>query len=166
MNSNDPLRRNQPENGALIRPAQPAEAAAVRAVVQAAYAPYIARIGKAPGPMLDDYAQRIARQQTWVLQDAGEIAGILVLEDQADALLLDNVAVRPECHGRGHGRALMLHAEAEAARRGFNTIRLYTHVLMTENRALYRRAGYSETGFVSEGGFDRVYMEKAIIPHP
>ena len=36
---------------------------------------------------------------------------------------------------------------------------LYTHVLMTENQALYRRLGYVETGRVTEKGFDRVYMQ-------
>ena len=42
---------------------------------------YIPRIGKPPGPMLDDYAQRIADGQAWVLEDAGRIVGILVLEE-------------------------------------------------------------------------------------
>ena len=54
---------------------------AVRDVVHAAYAHYIARIGKPPGPMLDDYAQRIADRQAWVMEDAGRIVGILVLEE-------------------------------------------------------------------------------------
>jgi len=33
---------------------------------------------------------------------------------------------------------------------------------MTENIALYRRIGYSETGRVNEKGFDRVYMAKRL----
>ena len=144
----------------MIRPAVAGEAAALRDVVHAAYAPYVARIGKPPGPMLDDYAARIAASQAWVLEDAGRIVGMLVLEEQPDALLLDNIAVRPECQGAGHGRALMAFAEAAARRRGFAQIRLYTHALMTENQALYRRLGYVETGRVTEHGFDRVYMQR------
>ena len=31
--------------------------------------------------MLDDYARRIADGQAWVLEDAGRIVGILVLEE-------------------------------------------------------------------------------------
>lgn len=146
----------------MIRPAHEGEAAAVRDVVHAAYAHYVTRIGKPPGPMLDDYAARIANGQVWVLEDASGIPGVLVLDAQADALLLDNVAVRPECQGAGHGRALMAFAEAEARHRGFAQIRLYTHVLMTENQALYRRLGYVETGRATEKGFDRVYMAKAL----
>jgi ribosomal protein S18 acetylase RimI-like enzyme len=131
-------------------------------VVHAAYAHYIARIGKPPGPMLDDYARRVADGQAWVLEHAGRIAGVLVLEPQADSLLLDNIAVRPECQGSGHGRTLMAFAEAEARRLGFAEIRLYTHALMTENQALYRRLGYVETGRITEKGFDRVYMTKLL----
>jgi ribosomal protein S18 acetylase RimI-like enzyme len=146
--------------GSVIRPAVQGEAEALRDVVHAAYAHYVPRIGKPPGPMLDDYALRIANGQAWVLEDAGRIIGVLVLEDQSDSLLLDNIAVRPECQGGGHGRALMAFTEAEARRRGWHQIRLYTHVLMTENQALYRRLGYVETGRVAEKGFDRVYMER------
>src|SRR5690242_21896544 len=80
----------------MIRLARPHEAAAVRDVVHAAYAHYIDRIGKPPGPMQDDYARRITDQQAWVLEDAGNIIGVLVLEATATGLLLDNIAVRPE----------------------------------------------------------------------
>jgi len=132
--------------------------------VHAAYAHYVARIGKPPGPMLDDYAARIAHGQAWVLEEAGRILGMLVLEAQTDGFLLDNIAVRPECQGGGHGRTLMAFAETEARRRGWREIRLYTHVLMTENQALYQRLGYVETGRVTEKGFERVYMAKQLTP--
>ncbi len=146
----------------MIRPARPEEADTVRDVVDAAYRHYIARIGKPPGPMLDDYAQRIAAHQTWVVEDAGGIAGILVLEETAEGLLLDNIAVAPEQQGRGVGRVLLEFAEAEARRRGFPAIYLYTHELMTENIGLYQRIGYVETRRVTEKGFDRVYMTKQL----
>jgi ribosomal protein S18 acetylase RimI-like enzyme len=146
----------------MIRPAVAGEAEAMRDVVHTAYGHYVARIGRPPGPMLDDYAQRIADGQAWVLEDAGRIVAILVLEEQADSFLLDNIAVRPECQGSGHGRTLMTFAETEARQRGWREILLYTHALMTENQALYRRLGYVETGRVTEKGFDRVYMSKII----
>lgn len=146
----------------MIRLAVLQEAPILREVVHAAYRHYIARIGKPPGPMQDDYARRIANGQAWVLEDAGRIAGVLVLEEQPDAFLLDNIAVRPECQGAGHGRTLMAFAEAEARRRGWPAVTLYTHTLMTENQALYRRLGYVETARVTEKGFDRVYMVKTL----
>lgn len=146
----------------MIRPATPADIAAVAAVVDAAYRPYIARIGKPPGPMGDDYAALVMAGRVWVLEQDGSVGGILVLEEVPGGVLLDNVAVRPDLHGKGYGRQLIDFAEAEARRRGHAAIRLYTHVLMTENISIYTRLGFAETGRVTEKGFDRVYMEKPL----
>jgi ribosomal protein S18 acetylase RimI-like enzyme len=144
----------------MIRLARANEAGTVQAIVHDAYRPYIARIGKPPGPMQDDYAARIAAGQAWVLEDAGTVMAVLVLEAGPESFLLDNIAVRPDGQGKGHGRALMRFAEQTARAQGFDAIDLYTHVLMTENQALYSRIGYVETGRVSEKGFERVYMRK------
>ncbi len=149
-------------SGSAILIASSADATAVHAIVDAAYRSYISRIGKPPGPMLDDYAKRIADGQVWKLASASGIVGILVLEETPDGLLLDNIAVAPDQQGKGHGRTLLEFAEAEATRRGWNEIHLYTNALMTENIALYRRIGYVETSRVTEKGFDRVYMTKRL----
>jgi ribosomal protein S18 acetylase RimI-like enzyme len=146
----------------MIRRAVPAKAEAVRAVVLAAYQRYVAVIGTRPGPMLDNYAARIAGDQVWVLEEAGAIAGVLVLEDGPDCFLLDNIAVLPDRQGRGHGRTLLDFAEAEARRRGWDAITLYTNALMTENIALYQARGYVERERRREKGFDRVYMVKRL----
>ena len=147
---------------AAVRRAVSGEADRLRAVVHAAYARYRDRIGSPPGPMLDDYARRIAANQAWVVEHAGRIVGVLVLEERPDCFLLDNVAVDPGSQGCGYGRVLITFAETEAVRRGWRQIRLYTHVLMTENQNLYRRLGYVETARVREHGFDRVYMVKQL----
>ena len=147
----------------MISAARPEDADAVRHLVQAAYGHYVARIGKPPGPMMDDYHQRIRDGQTWVLEDGAQLAGVLVLEDAGDdALLLDNVAVAPSAQGKGYGRMLVAFAEQEARRRGYGALQLYTNVMMTENLALYGRLGFSETGRVSEKGYERVYMVKRL----
>jgi ribosomal protein S18 acetylase RimI-like enzyme len=146
----------------MIRAAKAADVAAVRSIVDSAYRHYVERIGKPPGPMLDDYATRIADQKVWVLEDGGEIVGIVVLEPGATGLLLDNVAVLPERQAKGFGRALIAFAETEAQRRGFGELHLYTHALMRENIALYRRIGFVETRRSSEKGYDRVYMTKRL----
>lgn len=146
--------------GLIPRIAGAADAAAVHAIVDAAYRCYIPRIGKPPGPMLDNYAKRIADGQVWILGGVDGIVGILVLEETPNGLLLDNIAVTPGQQGKGYGRVLLDLAEAEARRRGRNEIHLYTNALMTENIALYARIGYLETARVNEKGFDRVYMTK------
>ncbi len=146
----------------MIRQAVAGDLSQVQAIVQAAYAPYIAVIGTEPGPMGDDYADRIARDQVWVLDNANGVDAVLVLEAQADAFLLDNIAVHPDRQGLGYGRILLDFAEAEAVRRGWNAVTLYTHVLMTANIAIYRARGYVERERRREKGFDRVYMVKPL----
>ena len=97
-----------------IRPADIADLAAIARIVVAAYTKYIERIGKPPGPMLDDYAALIRAHAVWVTDD---LSGLIVLLAEPDHLLLDNIAVDPALQGRGVGRALMRFAEAEARRR-------------------------------------------------
>jgi ribosomal protein S18 acetylase RimI-like enzyme len=130
--------------------------------VQRAYGHYVARIGMRPGPMDDDYAARVGEGRVWVAQADGEIAGLVVLIPHDDHLLVENVAVDPARQGQGIGRALLAHAERQAAQLGVPELRLYTHVKMTENRALYARLGYREVERRTESGFERVFMSKPV----
>jgi ribosomal protein S18 acetylase RimI-like enzyme len=151
----------------MIRPARAEDRGAVEAIVEAAYSVYASRIGKTPGPMLDDYAKRIADGVVSVLGEAdGTMVGLIVLLPKADHLLLDNVAVRPDRQHRGHGRKLIAFAEAEARRLGFAELRLYTHEAMSENIALYAQLGFEETGRGHEAGYDRVFMRKRLPYFP
>jgi GNAT superfamily N-acetyltransferase len=145
-----------------IRPAGPQDLAAVEAIVRSAYAPYVLLIGREPGPMLDDYAALIEQGHVYVLRDERGISAILVLISEERALLLDNVAVRPDAQGRGHGRTLIGFAERMAREWGLGAIRLYTNEAMTENVALYERLGFVETHRAEEHGFRRVYMTKRL----
>jgi GNAT superfamily N-acetyltransferase len=151
----------------MIRGAQPVDRAAVERIVRDAYGIYVERIGKPPGPMLDDYAALIADGVVSVLEDAdGTIAAIIVVLPKPDHLLLDNIAVRPDRQGRGLGRRLIAFAEDEARRLGHAELRLYTHQKMTENIALYARLGFIETGRGQEAGYDRVFMTKRLATAP
>lgn len=145
-----------------IRIATEADAAAVAACVHAAYRHYIERIGRPPGPMLDDYAQVIRERQVHLAEARGELAGILVLQLAEEGFLLENIAVAPAHKGTGVGRVLLELAEAEARRQGFASIYLYTHEKMTENQALYAKIGYLEYDRRFEQGLARVYMRKAL----
>lgn len=144
------------------RRARPEEAEKLRALVRAAYARYMPRLGREPAPMLDDYAARIAAGQAWILEEDGTPLGVLVLEDQAGALLLCNIAIAPEAQGKGIGRRLITFTEAEARRRGHALLRLYTNELMVENVAMYPRLGFIETHRGPEAGHRRVYFEKRL----
>jgi ribosomal protein S18 acetylase RimI-like enzyme len=146
----------------VIRRAEPQDRQAVEDIVHAAYAMYVERIGKPPGPMLDDYGALIAQGAVSVLGADEVIAAIIVLLPKPDHLLLDNIAVRPDRQGQGLGRRLIEFAENEARRLGYRELRLYTHEKMTENIALYRRLGFEETGRGHHAGYDRVFMTKRL----
>ena len=146
-----------------IRVATAADVSAIKDIADQAYRHYITRIGKPPGPMLDDYAARVSEGVVWVLEEGAVIAAIIVLLSAPNYLLLDNIAVSPARQGLGLGRQLLAFAETEALRRGYREIRLYTHQTMVENQRLYASIGYEETGRGTEAGYDRVFMRKQLI---
>jgi ribosomal protein S18 acetylase RimI-like enzyme len=145
-----------------VRPATPGDARGVAACVDAAYRHYVVRMGKPPGPMLEDYDEVLRRHRVFVIEEEAAIVAVIVLVIEPDRALLDMVAVLPQFQGRGLGRRLISHVEAEAKRLGFTAIELYTHELMTENIALYRRLGYAEFARRTEKGYNRVYMRKPL----
>ena len=146
----------------MIRLARAADVTAVTAIVHDAYAIYLARNGRIPGPMRDDYAVLINAERVHVLEDQGEIVGLVVLIPEQHTMLLDNVAVGPRSQGRGFGVRLIGFAEASARAAGFAAIRLYTQDIMTENLALYARLGFAETHRGEAIGLNRVYMSKTL----
>jgi ribosomal protein S18 acetylase RimI-like enzyme len=143
-----------------FRSANGADSSKVAALVNAAYAHYVERIGILPRPMTDDYSEVIANQQVTVAESHGTIVGVIVLTIEDEGFLVDNVAVDPSHRGKGLGKALLEFAEAEARRAGFDSIYLYTHEKMTENLALYSRIGYIEYERRSQGDFSLVFMRK------
>ena len=145
-----------------IRPAQPDDAPAVAACVCQAYVRHIRRIGRQPGPMLLDYAQVLRDDTVHVAVTAGEVVGVLVLATTDEGFCLDNIAVRPDHAGQGLGRRLLALADDEARRAGHLSIYLYTHVLLTENQALYRKNGYVEFARRVVDGYPRVFMRKPL----
>ena len=145
-----------------IRRATTLDIPAIVEIVDQAYGHYTSRIGKPPGPMLDDYVARVSEGTVWVLEEGAVIAGIIVLLPASDYLLLDNIAVSPARQGLGLGRRLLAFAEAEAMRRGYREIRLYTHQKMVENQRLYASIGYEKTGRGAEAGYARVFMRKQL----
>lgn len=146
-----------------LRRAMLDDADEVAVLVAAAYSPYIARIGRAPAPMLDDYRQVMQDDEVFVAIQDTRIVGVLVLRQEGSVMLLANVAVLPDCKGQGIGRRLMTFCEEHARAAGCMAVRLYTHERMVENIEIYMKAGYRETHRATEDGFARVFMEKATL---
>jgi len=147
----------------VIRLAEPHDLVAIETVANDAYAAYVSRIGQKPGPMLADYAALIAQDMVHVLVTDSVVEGILVLIPGDEAMLLDNVAVRPAAQRLGYGRRLLEFAENTARSAGYLEIWLYTQHAMHGNIARYLRTGFVETHRAQEDGYDRVCMAKSLI---
>lgn len=146
----------------MIRLARAEDAPTVAAIVHAAYVGYQTSIGTTPGPMRDDYNDLVGSGLVHVLEEDGDILGLVVLIPEERAMLLDNVAVRPQAQGRKLGSRLIAFAEQQARAAGYGSIRLYTQELMTENRARYEHLGFVETHRAEEKGLKRVFMTKTL----
>lgn len=142
-----------------MRLAVAAATALVEAVVRAAYTPWVAVVGGRPAPLDADYAELIAAGSVYVTDD---VDGVLVLTVEEDALVVDNVAVRPDRQGRGIGRQLLAFAEQRAVELGLPAVRLYAHERMTSNVELYERLGYTRTGLQAVEFGHLVHLRKPL----
>ncbi|MGW0498772.1 GNAT family N-acetyltransferase [Streptomyces sp. NPDC003007] len=143
-----------------IRPAGAADVPAVAEVIDAAFRPYVERIGRAPQPMREDHAANVAAGKVFVTGDP--VTGLVVVEAFEDHLFLDTIAVHPAAHGRGLGRRLLRFVEAHARGLGLSEIRLYTNALMRENQKIYPRYGYERVEPRTDGPPDRLHYRKRL----
>jgi ribosomal protein S18 acetylase RimI-like enzyme len=132
----------QTNKDVTLRRATSADASAIRDLTRAAYAKWISVIGRPPKPMDADYEAAVSNHLIDLLHSSGGLVALIEMIPEADHLLIENVAVSPECRGQGYGRKLMDHAEKLATTLGFTETRLYTNKLFAENVQLYRKLGY------------------------
>ncbi|MCX5335289.1 N-acetyltransferase [Streptomyces sp. NBC_00140] len=143
-----------------IRQAVAADVAAVKSVTDAAYRHYIERIGVVPQPMEADHAANVAAGRVFVTGEP--VVGLVVVEEYADHLYLDNIAVHPDAHGRGVGGRLLRFVDAHARALGLSEVRLYTNAMMWENQKIYPRYGYEVVERRVDGPYDRVHYRKRL----
>ncbi len=94
-----------------IRKARADDAEALAACMDAAYRPYMERLGDAPlPPMTVDYHAEIASYPVWVVEADATVVGGLVLIPEGDGMTVANVAVHP--HFQGHGVVLKKSADS------------------------------------------------------
>jgi ribosomal protein S18 acetylase RimI-like enzyme len=97
-------------------------------------------------PATEDYRARVESGKVWILEIAGKPTGIVVLEGNAEHLLIYSIAVKPDSQRKGYGRALLDFADKRAIELGLHEVRLYTNERMQRNLMLYRRHGFVEVG--------------------
>nr|WP_319384929.1 GNAT family N-acetyltransferase [uncultured Roseibium sp.] len=120
------------------------DASALTELARRAYERFIPIMNAVPLPMTADYAALIGNADVWVVRGTAGIGASLVLVPEDDHLLIESVAVDPDRQGEGLGWKMLHWAYARARDLGFDELRLYTNVLMHENRAWYKRAGWTE----------------------
>lgn len=142
-------------SGLALRPATAADQDFLRALFGAVRAPELG-LGGLDAATLEGLLglQFAAQQQSFrarypqarceVIEVAGAAVGQMQVAQQADALLLVDLALLPEWRRRGIGSSLLrgLQQQAAAARQ---PLRLHV-VLNNPAEALYRRLGFKETG--------------------
>ncbi|QQS11175.1 MAG: GNAT family N-acetyltransferase [Rhodospirillales bacterium] len=145
-----------------IRRATPADAAAVRALTRAAYAKWVPLIGREPLPMAADYDHAVAAHLVDLLESGGELLALIETIPEADHLLIENVAVRPDQQGKGLGERLLAHADELARTLGFDELRLYTNAAFAANVAFYAKRGYAEHRRTTAAIGTTVFMRKRL----
>ncbi|WP_019066206.1 GNAT family N-acetyltransferase [Streptomyces hokutonensis] len=143
-----------------VRAAVPADVPAVKAVTDMAYHHYIARIGVVPQPMEADHMANVVAGRVFVTGDP--VIGLVVIEERADHLFLDSIAVHPDAHGTGVGRRLLEFVDARARALGLPEVRLYTNALMWENQRIYPKFGYEVVERRTDGPYDRIHYRKPL----
>jgi N-acetylglutamate synthase-like GNAT family acetyltransferase len=127
-----------------FRRATSADAANVRALTRAAYAKWVSLIGREPKPMTADYERAVSEHVIDLYEGSGELLGLVEMVPQSDHLLIENIAVRPDCQAKGLGDILLKHAEDHARSLGVGETRLYTNARFAANLAFYAKRGYGE----------------------
>ena len=147
----------------IFRRAGENDAETVRTLTHAAYAKWVAVIGRRPKPMNVDYEHAVRAHQIDLAYLDGELAGVIEIIPAADHLLLENLAVTPAHQRKGLGRRLMARVEALARARGLTLVRLYTNKAFASNLAFYQKLGYAiEREEPIKGGGTLVHFAKTL----
>jgi GNAT superfamily N-acetyltransferase len=145
-----------------FRSANPWDADTVRDLVRAAYSKWVPILGREPMPMKADYERAVRQHQIDILLVDGGIVGLIETMLNSDHLWIENVAVRPESHGKGLGRRLMAHVESKAIEAGYAEARLLTSAAFEANVAFYTTLGYVVDRREPFMGGTTVYMSKKL----
>jgi ribosomal protein S18 acetylase RimI-like enzyme len=160
--------RRIPHAGTMTQPdlsfraATPDDAAAVRALVRAAYARWVPVLGREPRPMQADYEVAVREHDFDIAERDGAMIALIETMLRDDHLWIENIAVAPEAQGQGLGTLLLERIEARARAAGRPELRLLTNGRMDVNIALYRRVGFTLDKEEPFGDGTVVYMSRRL----
>jgi len=100
-----------------------------------------ANIAETVGAFVANFKE--GRDQAWIAEVAGAMAGSILLTDEGDGLCrLRLFYVEPMARGRGIGDALVRVCLAFARETGYRTMTLWTHAVLTSARRIYAAHGF------------------------
>jgi predicted N-acetyltransferase YhbS len=154
-----------------LRPIRPADAAAVAALIRAAFAAQSVVTDPLPSALRVTEADVVVYLQTGggvVAEEAGVIVGSALWTEQDGGLYLARLAVTPAWRGRGIAKALVVAGEAAARTRNLPRIHLSTRIPLLDNRRLFAACGFIETTREAHPGYAEptsVNMEKRLLDY-
>ncbi|WP_170357633.1 GNAT family N-acetyltransferase [Ruegeria arenilitoris] len=141
--------------GISLRRAVATDAKPIRRCIEAAYAAARQSIPDLPD-VTEGVEEDIRDRNVVVAVDETSLHGVVVFGFERETAMIFNLAVSPDAQGRGIARRLLNFVATEARENGVRNMRLTTHRLMADTRAMYRHLGWQETGH--EG--NKVYFSK------
>jgi GNAT superfamily N-acetyltransferase len=144
---------------AIIRLADPADAATLAALIVAAFEEYRGWLVP-PSAALDETPTTIATELAGssgaaLAEVDGVGAGCVLFSPRGADLYFGRLSVLPAHRRIGIAEALVAFVEAEAARRGAAGVLLSVRIALPANQRLFARLGYAEVGRLAHVGFDR-----------
>jgi GNAT superfamily N-acetyltransferase len=95
--------------------------------------------------MTANYVQAVADHVIDLFEEAGRPIALMEVIPRPSHLLIENVAVLPDHHGKGIGGLLLKRAETIARSLGFNELRLYAKAMFAANTAFYAHRGFEDS---------------------
>lgn len=151
-----------PKTNLIFRQGRAEAAAAIRALTRKALAKWISVIGQEPIPMRADYDEAIQNNRFDLLLENGALVALIETISRGDHLLIENIAVTPNCQGCGIGRKLLQFVETLAVSSELPEIKLHTNKAFAENLRLCEKEGYEVEREEDFMGGICVHMRKAV----
>jgi predicted N-acetyltransferase YhbS len=152
-------RSPSPHHETIIRPAAPADAAALAGTIVAAFeqyrgrlAPESAALGMTAAGVTSELQQGVG---AFLAERNGAIVGCVMTKTIERDLYFGRLSVLPNARGFGVARRLVSAVEDDARRRGLPATRLNVRIALPQNQKFFASLGYAETRREAHPGFDQ-----------
>jgi tRNA threonylcarbamoyladenosine biosynthesis protein TsaE len=146
----------------VLREATDADAAAIVALIHAAFEEYRAVLDPPSGAHRETeetIRQKMLSSRVVIAVCGSAPVGCVFFEQAADHLSFSRLAVPPACRRRGVGAALIAYVEERARALSLGQVRLGTRIALPHLRSYYERLGYRLLEYRAHDGYaEPTYM--------